>query len=283
MSSLKPFMAGVGTVAAALVVGFGGGMILAERFTSTTAVPEQSKIEKRNNDQREEASAKPPEQMPAEPKSVLTETIRTPLSNNPLSAVTRTFVSSQPEQATPSLQAQQTAPQQNASPTQQPDPVIERPRTVGTAPNKPDQRETIREAAPPQEQKIAQPGRDDPPAEVSTTPVARQQAAPPDRGRAESAQQRRKEARQQQKKKERKQIARQDASDNSRDKETDGYAARVEDEEAIETSPGMRQRPRVIERRMAREIVEEVDEPAERTTEYRRPVGLPPFFGLFGQ
>jgi len=43
-SPFKAYLAGVGTVTVAIALGFGGGLLIAERFGSTTAVPEQTKF-----------------------------------------------------------------------------------------------------------------------------------------------------------------------------------------------------------------------------------------------
>ena len=46
------YLAGVGTVVIALTAGFGGGILLTDRFTSTSAVPEKSRIARVMEDQK---------------------------------------------------------------------------------------------------------------------------------------------------------------------------------------------------------------------------------------
>ncbi len=78
-SAFKAYMAGVGTVAVAIALGFGGGYLIAERFGSDTAVPEQSKIAKAKQQDKKQAEAP---QIPAI-KPVVTQTIGAAVSGHP--------------------------------------------------------------------------------------------------------------------------------------------------------------------------------------------------------
>jgi len=271
-SSFKAYMAGVGTVAVAVVLGFGGGVIIAQRFGSDTAVQEQSKIAKAKQDAKQAEAPKqgdPPQ-----------------------------LTLSQPEPAQSPAQQPTSQSQDDASPTEpsaapvvvehSPD-AAQQSQEVTAPPSQPNQRETIRDIKAPQRAVTSAEERSPTSSdEVSATTPPPQQAASADRERTEPVPARKKETRQQ-KRKERKDGAkdvakrdvRQDAANRSRAKETDGYAARDDDEEFVETEPGLKPRPRIGERRAAREVIEEVEIDGPR--EDRRPMGLPPFFGLFGR
>jgi hypothetical protein len=68
-STYKGFMAGIATVAVALSLGFGGGVMIADWFGSDGAVPAQSKIEKaKAPDPRVEATPQPTGDAPKAPK-----------------------------------------------------------------------------------------------------------------------------------------------------------------------------------------------------------------------
>jgi hypothetical protein len=93
-NTYKAFMAGVATVAVALMLGFGGGVLIADWLNSGTAVPEQSKIAKaKAPDPKIEASkveaSEAPKPESAAPKTVQTASV--PLTPAPLAAAPQSF------------------------------------------------------------------------------------------------------------------------------------------------------------------------------------------------
>ncbi len=148
-SSFKAYMAGVGTVAVAIVLGFGGGLLIAQRFGSDTAVPEQSKITKSNQDTKPVQDAKPNQganetdapQIPAS-KPVVTETVGSALNNQPLTPAPQSLT--RPAAAPDGRPVQQAPSQQAEHPPQQ--------RALDNAPVPP--RETLREPTTAHRQQI---------------------------------------------------------------------------------------------------------------------------------
>lgn len=282
MSSLfKAYMAGVGTVAVAITLGFGGGYLIAERFGSDTAVPEQSKIAKAKQQDIKHAEAPVPAVKP-----VVTQTVGAATNGHPQPSPQdfAPIVSLPPVSANPLAANQQSANPIEAQPpreeTQEPAQIVERQVTPHVAPAEPRQPE-VRESVV-----AAQPQRKNerPPLRSERKQIVRQQeTAPKPDGRRQNQNQNQT-------------PSRENAA------ETDGSAGRDSAEQDIsansETRPNSKKsrQMRAEERRQTREVQtrdvqnrvveeeeQELSESAEVTTEYRlAPIGLP-FLGLFGR
>lgn len=294
-SAFKAYMAGVGTVAVAIALGFGGGYLIAERFGSDTAVPEQSKIAKAKQQDKKQAEAP---QVPAI-KPVVTQTIDAvnghpqpspqdfapvvsvpPVSTNQQAANRPTGGPASTAVNQPTVNMQAANPIEVQPPREEMReaiPTAERQATPQVAPAEPRQPEVREPVAATQPQRK----NERPPLRLERKQTARQQeTAPKPDGRRQNQNQNQT-------------MPGQNAV------ETDGLATRDSVGQDIsansETRPNAKRsrQMRAEERRQSRNVQtrdveveeeeQELSESAEVTTEYRWPqIGLP-FLGLFGR
>lgn len=313
MSSMfKAYMAGVGSVAVAITLGFGGGYLIAERFGSDTAVPAQSRIEKAKQQDSKQAAAPIPTVKPVETQTVgAAGGAPSPSPQNfaPVVSVPPVFAHQQASNPqienssaeNPHAANQQTAIPQAANPIEVQPPREEKQEAPRTA-----ERQSAPQVAP-QVAPPAAPAEQRQP-EIREPVVAAQPQRKNERPplRSERNFERKQVTRQQETQKpySRRQHQDQDQSvSRANVVETDGSTYREEEEISAnaETRPSAK-KPRQVraeERRRSREAQtrevqtrdvrsravedeeQELSESAEVTTEYRRPPAGLPFLGLF--
>lgn len=277
-SSFKAYMAGVGTVAVAVVLGFGGGVLIAQRFASDTAVQEQSKIAKAKQDTKQAEASKQAEtpQFPAA-KPVVTETVGAAFTNQPLSAAPQ--MSASPNQTEPAQVASSLQPSNQDQPHTQAVQEKQTPRVVETSPAA---RETVRdvEPTPTQQEQIAVERAAPPPPPPSQTKRKAERTVP----KPEHKPQPKAES---QKTVENEFDAAPDApavesTVTSRREKRREQSARAQ-QNRIQDSEARRAQVRAI---VEEEEIEELSSRSEEPMEYRRtaPAPLPlPFLGLFAR
>ena len=297
-SPFKAYLAGVGSVAVAIAIGFGGGLLIAERFSSTTAVPEQSKVAKQQDTKQ---SGKPaPTAKPAE-----TETTGVAGNNHPQPspqdfapvvsspAASAIRPAEHPAPAAANHQAGEPVTKRNEEPpvpaqadvrdpvpTEQPSATRRMVAPVAAEQRRPEPREPSATAQPerPSVAALSEPQGERTPVTAQPDPRVERPKARSERPRPE----RKQAVRQQEPKPE---VRQQNQAVRGNEAESDEVAGRERDSTEARPSRTPSRQVRVEERRqVVEEDEQELSESVEVTTEHlRSPLSGVPFLGLFAR